>query len=118
MKDFENNCFSYFYKETGLTDEEIIIPIVPMGLILHNFDVVDSAEEADGLAVMVPMMKSSVAIHMALINDDKQTVRHRRGDDEDPSTGAIDVEIAPYLKHKGAERIFLRLKPGTKLAEW
>jgi hypothetical protein len=117
MPEFGPNCFSFTYKELGLISKEEIIPMVSLGRIIENFDLVQTPEEADALAVLVPFGRSLMANHMAVINSDKRTLRHRRGTNVLPSEGEIYEEVKPYMNEE-AILIFLKFKPGTEVSFW
>jgi hypothetical protein len=114
MKDYQVNCVGYAYHELGLTSQENILNLLTLQKLLKRFVKVDSIEDADVVAVIAPWSCGPVVSHIAVINSDKRTVRHRKGIDQPVSQGEIDSEIKSYVAHDEVEVVFLKLKPRTK----
>lgn len=110
MSQAETNCIGYAYSELGLISKEIFLKCPYLDEILSHFDRVGNIKSADAAIVVVPYEGRYEVTHIAVVNHDKRTIRHRKGQDAPVNRGKIKGELRDYLREYEAEMVYLRLK--------
>lgn len=106
----ENNCIGYVYFQQGISDREIPVPTPLYRDLLKHFVRVPEVVFADVVAVVYSSRLGPAVGHLALVDDGKQTITHRRGINKPATTGPIEGELESYTRYDEVEIIFLRRK--------
>lgn len=101
------NCIGFVYSRLGIIPEETFIK--PPGLLslLETFDIVEDIRKAKVLGVILFASHGPILAHMALLDDDKKNVIHRKGEGEAVIIETVNECLREYENDFGMTQVLL-----------
>lgn len=107
----EVNCFSHVYYESGIDREEKFRFPQPLQIVLNDFDIVPESQAT--VIAVVPALPDQNVIHLALLDQDMETITHRPDVDLGVTTDAFPDGLADYLAKSSESRIVYLARTST-----
>jgi hypothetical protein len=105
-----SNCFGFAYHELGIITEEKVCDCPTEEELYGKFDPIDDESLADAVAIIAPLNGEMVAIHVAVLDNKKDFIKHKKGH-LDPCLEPLEKGLENYLRdHKDSKLVFLKLK--------